>query len=66
MENLLEVSCWFSVACMQGQPSLTSACHVEDLQMCKDMMEELFAAGACINGTSQDMRCSISTTCLLT
>ncbi|KAL0045744.1 hypothetical protein WJX82_003328 [Trebouxia sp. C0006] len=37
-----------------GQPSLTSACHVEDLQMCKDMMEELFAAGACINRTSQD------------
>ncbi len=32
--------------------------------MCKDMMEELFAAGACINGTSQDVRCSISTTCL--
>ena len=32
--------------------------------MCKDMMEELFSAGACINGTSQDVSCSISTTCL--
>ncbi|DBA88547.1 TPA: hypothetical protein ACH3X2_005018 [Trebouxia sp. C0005] len=35
-----------------GWPSLSAACNIGDLQKCKDMMEELLAAGACINGMS--------------
>ncbi|KAL0045887.1 hypothetical protein WJX82_007633 [Trebouxia sp. C0006] len=38
-----------------GQPCVSClACRVEDPQLCKDILEELLAAGACINGMSSN------------